>query len=113
VGAGVAARTPEASVRPGGAAGRGWGARGGGRDRGEAGAGERRGACTLMGALRACVQARTLSPPTHTHTLSPPRSVGCILAELLGRRPLFPGKDYVHQINLITRVGGGACVVGA
>ena len=33
------------------------------------------------------------------------RSVGCIFAELLGRKPLFPGKDYVHQLNLITRVG--------
>ena len=33
-------------------------------------------------------------------------SVGCILAELLGRKPLFPGKDYVHQLNLITKVLG-------
>merc|ERR1711934_764081 len=33
-------------------------------------------------------------------------SCGCILAELLGRKPLFPGKDYVHQLNLITRVLG-------
>merc|ERR1711934_1002001 len=33
-------------------------------------------------------------------------SVGCIFAELLGRKPLFPGKDYVHQLNLITRVLG-------
>uniref|UniRef100_A0A7R9SVU4 Protein kinase domain-containing protein n=1 Tax=Polyblepharides amylifera TaxID=1486889 RepID=A0A7R9SVU4_9CHLO len=33
-------------------------------------------------------------------------SVGCIFAELLGRKPLFPGKDYVHQLNLITRVAG-------
>eukprot|EP00877_Chromochloris_zofingiensis_P006799 jgi/Chrzof1/2372/Cz11g12200.t1_MAPK4 len=30
-------------------------------------------------------------------------SVGCILAELLGRKPLFPGKDYIHQLNLITK----------
>ena len=28
-------------------------------------------------------------------------SVGCILAELLGRRPLFPGKNFVHQLQLI------------
>ncbi len=34
------------------------------------------------------------------------RSVGCIFAELLGRKPLFPGKDYVHQLNLITQVRG-------
>ncbi len=32
------------------------------------------------------------------------RSVGCIFAELIGRKPLFPGKDYVHQLNLITKV---------
>jgi mitogen-activated protein kinase 1/3/mitogen-activated protein kinase 6 len=36
---------------------------------------------------------------------SPGRSVGCIMAELLGRKPIFPGKDYVHQLNLITKVG--------
>lgn len=29
------------------------------------------------------------------------RSVGCILAELLKRRPLFPGKNYLDQLNLI------------
>lgn len=28
-------------------------------------------------------------------------SVGCILAELLGRRPLFKGSDYVDQLNQI------------
>mmetsp|Transcript_33546 Transcript_33546/g.74268 ORF Transcript_33546/g.74268 Transcript_33546/m.74268 type:complete len:384 (+) Transcript_33546:237-1388(+) len=33
-------------------------------------------------------------------------SVGCIFAELLGRKPLFPGKDYVQQLNLITKVIG-------
>jgi len=33
-------------------------------------------------------------------------SCGCILAELLGRKPLFPGKDYVHQLNLITKIIG-------
>eukprot|EP00191_Tetraselmis_sp_GSL018_P006474 CAMPEP_0177608022 /NCGR_PEP_ID=MMETSP0419_2-20121207/18239_1 /TAXON_ID=582737 /ORGANISM="Tetraselmis sp., Strain GSL018" /LENGTH=377 /DNA_ID=CAMNT_0019102663 /DNA_START=407 /DNA_END=1540 /DNA_ORIENTATION=- len=33
-------------------------------------------------------------------------SVGCIFAELLGRKALFPGKDYVHQLNLITKVIG-------
>lgn len=27
------------------------------------------------------------------------------MAELLGRKPIFPGKDYVHQLNLITKVG--------
>lgn len=33
-------------------------------------------------------------------------SVGCIFAELLGRKPLFPGKDYIHQLNLIIDVIG-------
>ncbi|KAA8498022.1 Extracellular signal-regulated kinase 1 [Porphyridium purpureum] len=33
-------------------------------------------------------------------------SVGCILAEIIGRKPLFPGKDYIHQINLITDIIG-------
>lgn len=28
-------------------------------------------------------------------------SVGCILAEILGRRPLFPGRDYIHQLSLV------------
>ena len=33
-------------------------------------------------------------------------SVGCILAEMLGRRPLFPGKDYISQLSLIMRTIG-------
>eukprot|EP00762_Andalucia_godoyi_P008249 ANDGO_02996.mRNA.1 Extracellular signal-regulated kinase 1 len=33
-------------------------------------------------------------------------SVGCILAELINRRPIFPGKDYVHQLQLIFEVIG-------
>lgn len=28
-------------------------------------------------------------------------SIGCILAELLGRQPLFPGKSFIHQLSLI------------
>lgn len=31
-------------------------------------------------------------------------SVGCILGETMTREPLFPGKDYVHQLRLITEV---------
>ena len=34
------------------------------------------------------------------------RSVGCILAELLYRKPLFPGKDYIHQLKLIIKTLG-------
>lgn len=33
-------------------------------------------------------------------------SVGCILAELLARKPLFPGDDYIHQLHLISDVVG-------
>ncbi|KAL4448281.1 hypothetical protein ABPG75_005500 [Micractinium tetrahymenae] len=33
-------------------------------------------------------------------------SVGCILAELLQRRPLFPGKDYIDQLKLIIKTLG-------
>ena len=55
--------------------------------------------------------ARTPPPPPPAPATRPPpprrpaapRSAGCILAELLGRKPLFPGKDYVHQLTLITQ----------
>ncbi|KAL5989041.1 Mitogen-activated protein kinase 11 [Asimina triloba] len=33
-------------------------------------------------------------------------SVGCILGEIMTREPLFPGKDYVHQLRLITELVG-------
>uniref|UniRef100_A0A5B6ZS35 Mitogen-activated protein kinase n=1 Tax=Davidia involucrata TaxID=16924 RepID=A0A5B6ZS35_DAVIN len=33
-------------------------------------------------------------------------SVGCILMEILKREPLFPGKDYVQQLGLITELLG-------
>lgn len=33
-------------------------------------------------------------------------SCGCIFAELLGRTPLFPGKNFVHQLQLIFDVIG-------
>ncbi|BDA43124.1 Mitogen-activated protein kinase 4b [Coccomyxa sp. Obi] len=33
-------------------------------------------------------------------------SVGCILAELLYRKPLFPGKDYIDQLRLIIKMLG-------
>ena len=28
-------------------------------------------------------------------------SIGCILAEMLGNKPLFPGKNYVDQLNKV------------
>ncbi|XP_031251602.1 mitogen-activated protein kinase homolog NTF6 [Pistacia vera] len=33
-------------------------------------------------------------------------SVGCILMEIIRREPLFPGKDYVQQLTLITELLG-------
>ena len=33
-------------------------------------------------------------------------SVGCIFAEMLGRKPLFPGNDYIHQLKIIAEVVG-------
>lgn len=33
-------------------------------------------------------------------------SIGCIFAELLTGKVLFPGKDYVHQMDLIVGVLG-------
>ena len=33
-------------------------------------------------------------------------SVGCIFAELMGRKPLFPGDDYIHQLQIISDVLG-------
>ncbi|KAH6811007.1 Protein kinase superfamily protein [Perilla frutescens var. frutescens] len=33
-------------------------------------------------------------------------SVGCILMEILKREPLFPGKDYIQQLGLITELLG-------
>jgi len=33
-------------------------------------------------------------------------SVGCIFAEMLGRTPLFPGKNFMHQLTLIFDVIG-------
>jgi len=33
-------------------------------------------------------------------------SVGCILAEMLSGKPIFPGRDYHHQLTLILDVLG-------
>eukprot|EP01060_Flectonema_neradi_P034291 TRINITY_DN596_c0_g3_i2.p1 TRINITY_DN596_c0_g3~~TRINITY_DN596_c0_g3_i2.p1 ORF type:complete len:357 (+),score=70.06 TRINITY_DN596_c0_g3_i2:364-1434(+) len=33
-------------------------------------------------------------------------SAGCILAEMLGRKPLFPGQDYIEQLICITQICG-------
>ncbi|GMF65624.1 unnamed protein product [Phytophthora lilii] len=36
-------------------------------------------------------------------------STGCIFAELLGRTPLFPGDDYIHQLQIICDKIGTPC----
>lgn len=33
-------------------------------------------------------------------------SIGCIFAELLTGRPLFPGKNVAHQLDLVTDLLG-------
>jgi p38 MAP kinase len=33
-------------------------------------------------------------------------SAGCILAEMLQGKPLFPGKDHIHQFSIITQLLG-------
>lgn len=33
-------------------------------------------------------------------------SIGCILAEMILSKPLFPGKDHVHQFTLIAEILG-------
>ena len=40
-------------------------------------------------------------------------SVGCILAELLSGKPLFPGRDYHHQLQLILDVTGQSAETGS
>jgi hypothetical protein len=51
-----------------------------------------------------------MNPLSRVCSLSPScstcRSTGCIMAELIGRTPLFPGKNYQHQLELITDVVG-------
>ncbi|KAJ7893918.1 kinase-like domain-containing protein [Mycena olivaceomarginata] len=46
-----------------------------------------------------------LSPGMYTEAIDM-WSVGCILAELLIGGPLFPGKDYLNQLNLILNMLG-------
>lgn len=42
-----------------------------------------------------------LACPTYTNAIDV-WATGCILAELYGRQPIFPGNDYLHQLKLIT-----------
>jgi mitogen-activated protein kinase 1/3 len=38
-------------------------------------------------------------------------AVGCILAEMLTGTPLFPGRDYSHQLNLILDIIGKSFLI--
>lgn len=40
-------------------------------------------------------------------------SVGCIFMELMNRRPLFPGRDQMHQLRLLTEVNTSNLKYGA
>lgn len=33
-------------------------------------------------------------------------SLGCMFAEMIGRKPLFPGQDYIDQLHLIMNILG-------
>ena len=33
-------------------------------------------------------------------------AAGCIFGEMLGRKPMFPGNDYIHQLKFITKTIG-------
>ena len=44
--------------------------------------------------------------PTNNHFVVDVWSVGCVFAELIGGRVLFPGKQLVEQMNLIINVLG-------
>jgi len=46
-----------------------------------------------------------LSCKTYTYAVDM-WSTGCIFAELLQRKPLFPGEDYIHQLQIINEVLG-------
>ena len=37
-------------------------------------------------------------------------SVGCIFMELINKKPLFPGRDHVHQLRFITELIGTSTV---
>ena len=55
---------------------------------------------------RTRTQTQTLTPAlTRTLTLTLTLTLTrCIFAEMIGRKALFPGRDYLHQLRLIIDV---------
>lgn len=53
-----------------------------------------------------CANATDAPLPTPQSTAIDIWSVGCILAELHGRKPIFKGRDYVDQLNQILQCLG-------
>lgn len=69
----------------------------------------------IMLSFQSYTKASRSNPTPHNayflanHVFRPPVdvwSVGCILAELLGGRPFFKGRDYVDQLNQILHILG-------
>ena len=59
--------------------------------------------------VRRAAHARPPPPPPPAPPPPPPsprRSIGCIFAEILLGKPLFPGRNVVHQLELITDLLG-------
>ena len=55
--------------------------------------------------FRMCTQADGWPAPQYTKTIDV-WSIGCIFAEILTGKPLFPGRNVVHQLELITDLLG-------
>ena len=69
-------------------------------------------ACTCSGACGRYVVTRwyrapeiMLACPNYTKAIDV-WAVGCIMGELFGRKPLFPGNDYIHQLKIISDIVG-------
>lgn len=56
--------------------------------------------CAVSGALLSIIVILQYTPAIDIW------SIGCIFAELLTGKPLFPGKNVVHQLDIITDLLG-------
>ena len=53
-----------------------------------------------------CSPETMLCPDLPYHTAADLFGVGCVIAEMFLRKPMFPGDDYLHQLNLILKFTG-------